>query len=82
MARKKQQEKDDEEWETVSDPSSERDQDYVEPMVTRVETDETVPVSTVEKNIRRQIIRRESNNNEVLKRSHAKMSYVNDPIKE
>jgi len=51
-------------------------------MVTRVETNETLPVSTVEKNIRRQIIRRESTNNEVLKRPLPKLETVNETIKE
>jgi len=40
-----------------------------EAMVTRVETDERIPISTVEKSLRRQIIRRQSTQNEILKRS-------------
>lgn len=39
-----------------------------EQMVTRVETDERIPISSVEKNLRRQIIRRQSTQNEILKR--------------
>ena len=40
-----------------------------EAMVTRVETDERIPISTVEKSLRRQIIRRQSTQNEIMKRT-------------
>lgn len=57
-------------------------QDGEEPMVTRVETDERVPISHVEKNLRRQIIRRQSTQNEILKRVDVPKGGYAEPMAE